>query len=1019
MLQNGVYINDISFPNIKAKQLYIKWNEKLSVVVKELDLKKSSSNKKSTIQLQKIDTILQEILIFDTLFEKILIENIHFNDISGSFKYLDGENGYLNLSSPEFKLNTSLFFESHLFNIKIDSLVDEKKEISINGNIILNTYNTAELVTSLNINILKNIDLHLYASTNLNKLSYKIEIKNDIKSVKPIIDKYASNWDAKWWVRDAINMSSLTINNVNGYLEYENFKDAYKHLHVDAIVNDLKYTYNEKLDVIDTSHTELEFKDGSLYIRPKNAYTYKMFLDKSWLKIDFTKVNAMVNLHLLFQGMLNKDLLYLLSVYDIDLPFIQTKGELKTDLKLDINLKTTDVEAHGTFYTDDAWINYLGLDLNVFDTNVVLDNTNVSVKNMFVKYDDIATSHLDILFDAKKDIGKLDFRLDSTAFKDIRVKLINKDKPLHVEYLINPKQDYIIIDKSTWNANDIIVNLDAMKLPFDIDTVTAIVPSTTLKSTDIVSSIVSGKVLFKPLRAKLNLDITTLNRYNTTLDQENLKIRIDYDKDMSISTAQTIRLKTSEDIYILNNMNINIANKHVKIKKMSLSAENLFTSNMSLDYDLEKDKGLLDINNIDIQNKTFQEIFKINKMTKLDIENKNNNIIISSKDYDIQYTLNNYEWKVKVNSVKNIANKSKLLTKYFIDNGSFILEKKYHQNYMDFTAKTNYKYKLLVLDNKPTSNYTIRGKINTKNNDINMDINNNFNIIIKDDIQMKTKNIGLNLDNILSLISDVKTSDNNNNLSVHFNSKNSYVFFSDKRHAISDTISFNYKDKILDATLKHKKGIATFKYIDNKFILKGKQFNDKFMTNLFALSEVKNGAFGFSIAGTTKKYKGVMYIKDATIIDYKILNNVLAFVNTVPALLTFSLPGYNNNGLDINRLYFDFEFENDIYNVSSFSIDSKELKILGKGEASIKNNTINMDMNLKTDLGSSISKIPLVGYILLGDDTVSTSLTLTGKLDDPTVDTQVAKDIAVAPWNILKRTLTYPMKLFESDENKK
>ena len=78
-----------------------------------------------------------------------------------------------------------------------------------------------------------------------------------------------------------------------------------------------------------------------------------------------------------------------------------------------------------------------------------------------------------------------------------------------------------------------------------------------------------------------------------------------------------------------------------------------------------------------------------------------------------------------------------------------------------------------------------------------------------------------------------------------------------------------------------------------------------------------------------------------------------------------------------------------------------------------------MDMNLKTDLGSSISKIPLVGYILLGDDTVSTSLTLTGKLDDPTIDTQVAKDIAVAPWNILKRTLTYPMKLFESDENKK
>jgi len=78
-----------------------------------------------------------------------------------------------------------------------------------------------------------------------------------------------------------------------------------------------------------------------------------------------------------------------------------------------------------------------------------------------------------------------------------------------------------------------------------------------------------------------------------------------------------------------------------------------------------------------------------------------------------------------------------------------------------------------------------------------------------------------------------------------------------------------------------------------------------------------------------------------------------------------------------------------------------------------------MDMNLKTDLGSSVSKIPVVGYILMGEDSVSTSLTLNGKLDNPKVNTRVAKDIAIAPWNILKRTFTYPMKLFKSDEKKK
>ena len=1019
MLQNGIYIDNISLPNIKAKQLYIKWNEKLNIVIKEIDLKKNTNNKNTKINFHKLDAIFKEIILFDTVFEKVQIDKIRYDDIEGSFRYLDGKNGFVKLSSSEFELKSSLFFEQHLFNIQIDSFIDKKKDISMDGNIILNTYDNLELTSSLDVTILKDIKLKVYAHTTLDKLKYRVDVKDDIKSVKTIIDKYASNWEAKWWVRDAIEMSSLSVNNIYGYLEYDDSKNAYRHLHVDAVVNDLKYTYNEKLDVIDTSYTELEFKDGELYIRPKNAYTYKTFLDKSWLKIDFSKENVFVNLHLMFKGMLNKDLLYLLSVYNINLPFIQTKGELKTDLKIDINLNTIDVEANGNFYTDDAWINYLGLDLNLFDTTVVLHNTNVSVKNMYAKYEDIATTHLDILFDAKKDIGKLDFRLDSVSFKDIGVELKNTKKALHVEYLISPKQDYINVDKSEWLVDDIAINLNSMKIPFDMNTITATIPNTSLKSKDRLNAIASGKLLFKPLRVKLNIKVNKLNRYNTTLDQDSLNLKVNYDDNLHITSNENIRLKTSKDLYILKDMDINFKNKKLNINNMKVEAKNLFTSAMSLSYDLGKEKGILNINHIDIKNETFKEIFKIDKMTKLKIENINENIIIKSNEYSIKYSLNDYQWKIKIDSIDKIATKSKLLTKYFVDNGSFTLEKTYNQNYMRFVAKSKYKYKLLVLDNKPVSEYIVRGKINTKDNDITMNVNNVFRIDIKDEIQMTTKDIGLNLDNIIALISDVNSSEKSNNLKVSFNAKNSYVYLSDKRDAISDTIVFTYKDKALEATLKHKKGVATFVYKDNMFALEGKNFEDKFMNNLFALSDMKGGTLGFSIGGDTDKYKGIMYMKDTTIVDYKILNNVLAFVNTVPSLLTFSLPGYNKNGLDIKRLYFDFNFEKDIYHITNLSIDSKELKIVGKGEASIKNNTIDMDLNLKTDLGSSVSKIPIVGYILLGKDSISTSLTLNGKLDNPKVNTQVSHDIVVAPWNILKRTITYPMKLFESDEKKK
>ena len=77
-----------------------------------------------------------------------------------------------------------------------------------------------------------------------------------------------------------------------------------------------------------------------------------------------------------------------------------------------------------------------------------------------------------------------------------------------------------------------------------------------------------------------------------------------------------------------------------------------------------------------------------------------------------------------------------------------------------------------------------------------------------------------------------------------------------------------------------------------------------------------------------------------------------------------------------------------------------------------------MDLNLKTGLGSSISKIPFVGQILLGKETLSTTLKLSGTLDDPEINTQVAKDIASAPINIIKRTFMYPFELLEDNENK-
>jgi len=628
---------------------------------------------------------------------------------------------------------------------------------------------------------------------------------------------------------------------------------------------------------------------------------------------------------------------------------------------------------------------------------------------MYAKYEDIASSHLDILFDAKKDIGKLDFRLDDVSFKKLNLALKKNKEPLHVEYIMNPKKDYIKVANSKWVFDGDLFEIEKMKIPFNFEKLSLNIPPVKIHSDDKLDAIASGKLLFKPLRADINLNIAKLHKYNTRLNQDQLNLSVKYDDKLRISSDSKISLKTSKDIYNISGLDISLNNQQLSIKDMNVSIENILQSNLSLEYNLIEDNGHIDINNINISNNIFDEIFKKDTTTRLDIKKVKDDIIINSKYYDLKYILNDYEWKVSVNSINNIAKESKI----------FRMGKKYNTSHINFLFKSDYKYAILVKGNNPIHKYSISGKVRTKKDLIDIDVNRFLHIEIDDNIKIKTKNIGFYLNDIINFISELDSDGKKDTKAVYLEAKNSYVFLSKDRHAAADLITFKYINNILTIQLIHKKGKANFEYKNDAFILKGENFEDTFMNELFALSKFKGGRLNFLVAGDKKRYKGLVHIKDSKIMDYKILNNVLAFVNTVPSLLTFRMPGYNKNGLDIDKLYFDFQYKNHIYNISNLLVKSKELDIVGKGDASIKNNTIDMDLNLKTKLGSSVSKIPVVGYILLGDDTVSTSLKLNGKLDDPQVTTRVAKDIVVAPWNILKRTFTYPMKLFENDNKKK
>jgi hypothetical protein len=1024
VLQNGIHVENISLANIKIKQLYIKWNEKLNVSIEETVIVHKTKSDNSEINIEKINKLFKELSIFNYWFESVAINKIAFNDISGAFNYKHGENGFLVAYSPDFSLKTSLYFESGLFNVQIDEFKDFKRKIEIFGNIIVDSSNL-ELVTSFNVNVNNDISLNLLSFANRDKLLYKVNSLKNIKDINYAMKLLNLHKDVKYWAYEAIKISYLTIDSAHGWLDFNNMGEAYKNIYVSAVGHNLAYTYNPKLDAIHTKTTELEFKDGVLNIHPKEAYSYGYFLDKSWLNIDFTQKEELLTLYLLFDAKLDKEILNILNNYKIEVPFLQNSGITKTNLKLTVGLRDIEVQAKGDFFTKKANFDYLGLKIDIFDAHILLDNYDVSIENMLANYRDIASTNVNVKYDAQKGEGKIYFDVKDVNFKDFNISLNNKI-PLSIIYSIAPQQDNIEIANSSWLYQEKLIQIDTLNIPFSLEKLIFDIPSTKVVAQNIGSAYISGTSELKSNKVNLEIDLVSFLYKGIKLSHSNAPLHLDYeDKNFKVSLDDKIQ-------FAINGLPCGLADALIDIKGEKLHAsssladiDDIAYAKLVGDYDFKQNRGSAQLEDLKIETKKMGELFLGEEKIDINISKSNENLKVTAPKFDINFLQNSEKWSLSINSLEQLSKNSKILQDYNVTTGDFNLYHDFGDIYMKFRANIKHPYKLLVDGDEPIEEYVIAGKINNETKKTFLNINDGaVKINIDKEIRVKVKDVGVNVNSLIDFLSDSNNSDkkssdinDSESKNITLNATNSFLFISKDRHVVSDMIYLQYHNKSLMSQLKHNKGNAIIKYQNDELHIYGEEFNDIFMDNLFALSKFKGGSFDFSIDGTLKEYDGLFYIKGTTVMDYKILSNILAFVNTVPSLVTFSLPGYSSKGLNVSSAYMNFHAKNNNFDISDIFLDSQEIDILGKGTANIESDTIDLLLNLKTNLGSSVSQVPLVGYILLDGNTISTTLSVTGDLNDPDVHYLVAKDIVVAPLNIIKRVLLLPYNLIKSEED--
>ncbi|HLD24213.1 MAG TPA: AsmA-like C-terminal domain-containing protein, partial [Sulfuricurvum sp.] len=450
----------------------------------------------------------------------------------------------------------------------------------------------------------------------------------------------------------------------------------------------------------------------------------------------------------------------------------------------------------------------------------------------------------------------------------------------------------------------------------------------------------------------------------------------------------------------------------------------LFKGTFSGSYRIDTEKGAIHLSNMIPLAPKMVPIMEAKESLELLVDTQNDTIKIDAPSLKAHFSTIPNGWKISLDDISRLSQKSPILRQYNINNGYLNLYYTGESSRYHFNGEIDYPYPLMLMNDAPVSHYRFSGSHQDNISSIRV----NDRLVINhtpENIYIRANNTGLNMPALFKFLSAHKEESDASSkkeapIPVRIHATNSYLYLMKGRKIVADTFDATLQNDNFDASLHHMNGSAILKIRNDLFSIDGQGFNDKFMEHLFALSDFSGGTFSFEAKGRTDAFDGLMRVENTILKDYKVLNNVLAFVNTVPSLTTFSLPNYNAKGLPVDEGYAHFAYKKGVVSVDNFTLNSPEMKITGTGRADFNANQLDGILTLKTDLGSSLGKVPMVGYILLGDDgSLATTLTLSGKLDDPEIDTAIAKEIVTAPFNILKRTLVYPFLWMMDDKKKK
>ena len=1032
VFSNGFQIHTLDIRGVKVNELYLKWEKGLCIEAASIRLPETTAPQSGT-GLQTLHDTAATVLSHadDSWLRSVHIEKLYAGDTNASFFYAPKLPGYLHLHTPKADVNIDIKPLENGRRLQLLSRValhDFNATARGEGIVMLSN---GSFFHQFDINVSGRITLALLIEAGAHSLKADLASKHPFDSIAPLVTPLHLDPDIEQWIVARATGGPLVLHTLHTTLPYAHPEKALDNLYGHLTFYNARYAFTEHPDDFEPAvadHVAVVFKNKVLNIVPVDATFYGQSGGSTWLDIDFNPPHPVLDLYLDTTAQLTPDLHRLIASYNIDLPFVQTRGVTHANLTLHLDLQTKQIKADGEFGIAAAEMNYSGTPIELNTTRVRLENTKITIDTLSASlFHDAVHTDVEGTFDPTTEHGRLRFRVTKAAFdtNDTVLSLAKESTPLSFDYIIFPRRDRLRFAPSDWIVNDRHIHIGGFEAPFSYARFELTLPPTPISLDPFLQMDLSGRINLPDDEAELHADVTKFRIGNFHKHQPVVGVDLKYDGQLNIMTSKPTQWQSDETNLSIGPVHIVNTPDRLVLQPTWILIKNLMQGKVEGLFDPKTFGTALTLSNISFFNRNFGALFRKKDAFKvyivpLEDKNQTKNFDIIVPSLNMLFSTLKEGWKLHFFSLDAFVSNSPLLREYNLTEGSLSVWSKNGDYPFAFKGDIDYPYALTVVGNKPVNHYRFEGMLH-KGNLANVAVNGETKIDINDSIRITSNHVAFNFPEMVRFYLDHKTSEpaaenevSKNTKTVYIDANATAIVFNGGREAPADRITVEYRKETLDAQFFKGKGGAILDVRQDRFYLYGKNLDDEFMNRFFRLSRFKGGKLNFYVIGDTHKFDGLVRIDNTTIYDYVLLNNLFALINTIPALVTFSLPSYEQHGIKIKRAYADLHYNEGNLSISGLKVDSRELDFAGQGVIDYNHDTIDLTLNVKTQAGENVRKIPLVGYILVGDDnSVMTSFKVSGNLDNPKLTNTIAKDIVVAPFNILKRTLNFPLHYLE------